>query len=231
MHVHRARLARVVIAPHAAQQLLAAHGHVAAPGEHRQQVKFQRRQRHVLAVQLHAPRGKVDHQLPALKRLLLTPGAPQDVLHARQQLRRLKRLEDVVLRAHRQAPHAVRHAGLRRHEQHRHIHLNQRLSQRKAVLARQHHVQQRQVRHFFCDHHARRRGVLRLAHSMPDQRQVHGQNLADRRLILHNQNIGQTYPLPFPISIPYRARIPCNKVVKTRRLWYTVTTVEKRRFP
>ena len=128
------------------------------------------------------------------------PGAAEDVFHARQQFFRFKRLEHIVLRAHAQPAHAVRNRRLRRQKQYGNGPLHHCFGQRKAVLAGQHDIQNRQIRRFFFHHATRLPCVLRRAHVIADQRQLQHHNLPNGRVVFDQQKVCHAALPPFTLD-------------------------------
>ena len=198
VHVHRARLPLIGIAPYARKQRFPAECHVVSAHEHRQQIKFQRGQRHLAPVLRHPARRQIDRQRVKNKARPLLLRAAKDVLHARQQLLRLKRLEHIVLRAQTQAAHPVVHRRLRRQKQHGNLPLDHRFRQRKAVFPRQHDIQNRQIRRAVRQQRPRRDRVLRRANVITDQRELQGHEPPNGSVVFDKQKIRHTVFAPSP---------------------------------
>src|SRR5215218_10692244 len=104
VHVHRTRVTREGVAPDALEQLVAREHEAAMVEELPEQVELLRRQLDLLVADLHLATSGVDAEIAvpesrARDFLAVGGGAAKDRLHARDELARVERLRQIVVRA------------------------------------------------------------------------------------------------------------------------------------
>ncbi len=170
MDVHGARVAGKGVAPDALEQLVAGQHEAAVVEQLPEEVEFLGRELNLLVADLYLSPPGVDHQVTMLQHgaLGLLPfrrGAPEDGLHARDQLARVERLRHVVVRADFEADDLVDVLVARRQHQDRDVGL---LADAAADLdpvdVRQHQVEHDQRRLLALHRRERVRTVRRGAH-------------------------------------------------------------------
>src|ERR1043165_1989329 len=91
-------------------------------------------------------RAEVDRDMPQLQPLDFRTSAPENRVHARQQLLEVEGLGDVVVGAELEAENAIRLLAARRqHDDRRASPLPQEAAELEAALSRQHHVENDQI--------------------------------------------------------------------------------------
>ena len=167
---------------------------------------FERRQAHRFAVHGHALALGVQHQ-PADGDLLFRHLhraelriAPQLAFHARDQLRRVERLGDVVIRPRCQAEYLICVLAFRREQDDRQVFALPHLQQGLDAVQLGHHDVQYDQMHLLRHHDVERlQPVVRLAHRIAVRLQKDRDTVHDLAIVVHDQH-SQLFHLssPFP---------------------------------
>ena len=168
------------------------------PHQNQQQRKLPRGQLHRAPVLGHGAVVRVYLGIEHPQRRRPPPGVAQKSLDPGQQLRRGKRLDDVVIRAQLQPAHPVRHGVFRRQKDDRRAGWRNVVHQCKAVHARQHDVQQHQIKLLLFQQVGGLLAVAGQHKRLPQRLQRHLNEPGNMRLIIHDQNRKHRV---FPLSL------------------------------
>ncbi len=121
---------------------------------------------------------------------LVPAPAPQNGLHARQQLLQVERLRQVVVAARLEPLHAVVDARLGGEEEHRRLHAfgARRLADREAVEPREHDVEEDEILPAAADHLERRASLADDRDAVALGFEILGDALGEMLFVLDHQN-------------------------------------------
>ena len=196
MEIHRLAAEGVVPAPDPLIDGLPVHGPPGIPGEEEQELVLRFCQADLFPVppDLHGP--GVDAQSAHLQHCVPLLVAAEDHVYPGQQLHHLKGLDNIVLRPQPQPLHPVGQRALGGEEDDRYLQGPDVLHQLKAVHLRQHHVQQDEIICIPLQQIRRLGPVLGAGAAKALLGQAQADQIGNRLLVLHNQNMNQSrHPL------------------------------------
>jgi hypothetical protein len=200
VRVHGAGLEVAAVAPHVAQELIAAEGPSRAARQPVEELELGGGQAQLAPVQPHDVRREIDHQRlegDALLRDLVAAVAPENRLDAQHQLARRERLDDVVVRPQLEADHAVGLGAARGQHDDRDaaglLLLAQDAGHLGAGEGREHQVEHHQVGAFAAGKIDRLAAVRGADHPVARLHQVVAHQFDDVLLVVDHQNrLGHT---------------------------------------